>query len=142
MGDPDENDSNVTVAVAVLFVGSGLPLHMAQAQEPGVKRTDLPRHQAAGLIAPAAGGIGGTPLPETGTIAADEPIPNVAGKRLVTHIVDYPPGTSSAPHRHARSAFIYAYVLSARSGARSMASLPASIGPVRRGSKAPAPIIG
>jgi quercetin dioxygenase-like cupin family protein len=27
-------------------------------------------------------------------------------------IVDYPPGASSAPHRHARSAFIYAYVLS------------------------------
>ena len=27
-------------------------------------------------------------------------------------IVDYPPGASSAAHRHARSAFIYAYVLS------------------------------
>ena len=46
------------------------------------------------------------------TIVADEPIPNLPGKRLVSHIVDYPPGGASVPHRHARSAFIYAYVLS------------------------------
>src|SRR5262249_60029026 len=49
---------------------------------------------------------------ETVTGAADEPIPNLSGKRLVSQIVDYPPGASSVPHRHARSAFIYAYVLS------------------------------
>ena len=30
---------------------------------------------------------------------------------MVSLIVDYPPGASSASHRHARSAFIYAYVL-------------------------------
>jgi quercetin dioxygenase-like cupin family protein len=54
----------------------------------------------------------GTPLRETVTVAADEPIPNLPGKRLVSHIVDYPPGVSSAAHHHARSAFIYAYVLS------------------------------
>ena len=32
------------VAVAVLIVGSGLALHVARAQQPGIKRTDLQRH--------------------------------------------------------------------------------------------------
>ena len=64
------------------------------------------------LIPPTAGSTHGAPLRETVTVAADEPIPNLPGKRLVSHIVDYPPGASSAAHRHARSAFIYAYVLS------------------------------
>lgn len=49
---------------------------------------------------------------ETVTLGADVPIPNIPGKRLVSQIVDYPPGASSVPHRHASSAFIYAYVLS------------------------------
>jgi quercetin dioxygenase-like cupin family protein len=61
---------------------------------------------------PTAGSTQGVPLRETVTVAADEPIPNLPGKRLVSQIVDYPPGASSAPHRHAPSAFIYAYVLS------------------------------
>ena len=60
---------------------------------------------------PMAGSTPGAPLRETVTVAADKPIPNLPGKRLVTHIVDYPPGVSSAPHRHG-SAFVYAYVLS------------------------------
>jgi quercetin dioxygenase-like cupin family protein len=51
-------------------------------------------------------------LRETVTVVADVPIPNLPGKRLVSLVVDYPPGASSAPHRHARSAFIHAYVLS------------------------------
>jgi quercetin dioxygenase-like cupin family protein len=67
---------------------------------------------AAALIAPTDGSTHGAPLSETVTVAADEAIPNVPGKRLVSNIVDYPPGASSAPHRHAGSAFIYAYVLS------------------------------
>ena len=67
---------------------------------------------AAALVPPAAGSTHAAPLREAVTVAADEPIPNLPGKRLVSHIVDYPPGASSAPHRHARSAFIYAYVLS------------------------------
>jgi quercetin dioxygenase-like cupin family protein len=61
---------------------------------------------------PSAGSTHGSRPHETVTIAADEPIPNLPGKRLVSHIVDYPAGGRSAPHRHARSAFIYAYVLS------------------------------
>lgn len=38
-------------------------------------------------------------------------LPNVPGKSLVAVEVSYPPGGASAPHRHARSAFIYAYVV-------------------------------
>jgi quercetin dioxygenase-like cupin family protein len=42
----------------------------------------------------------------------DHAIPNIPGKRLVAQVVSYPPGGKSAPHHHARSAFIYAHVLS------------------------------
>jgi len=34
----------IAVAIAVLFAGNGLALDMAQAQQPGVKRTDLQQH--------------------------------------------------------------------------------------------------
>jgi quercetin dioxygenase-like cupin family protein len=61
---------------------------------------------------PSAGSTQGSRSRETVTVAADKPIPNLPGKRLVTHIVDYAPGGRSAPHRHAGSAFIYAYVVS------------------------------
>ena len=102
------------MAAAVLILGSSLAPHVAQSQQPGVKRADLLRHEAAAaaLIVPTAGSTHGAPLGETVTVAADQPIPNLPGKRLVSHIVDYPPGASSAAHHHARSAFIYAYVLS------------------------------
>ena len=89
-------------APAVLIVGSSLALGLSQ--QPEVKRSD-------GAGAANAGSAQGTGFRETITIAADEPIPNLPGKRLVTHVVDYPPGGGSAPHRHARSAFIYAYVI-------------------------------
>ena len=39
-------------------------------------------------------------------------IPNIPGKNLVSVIVDYPPGGRSDAHHHAKSAFIYAHVLS------------------------------
>ena len=39
-------------------------------------------------------------------------LPNAPGKSLVAVEVRYPPGGASKPHRHARSAFIYAYVVS------------------------------
>ena len=58
-----------------------------------------------------AGSTPGAPLRETVTVAADKPIPNLPGKRLVSHIVDYPPGAKSVPHRHG-TAFVYAYVAS------------------------------
>jgi quercetin dioxygenase-like cupin family protein len=42
----------------------------------------------------------------------EQAIPNIPGKSLITVVVDYPPGAASAPHTHARSAFIYAYIVS------------------------------
>ena len=39
-------------------------------------------------------------------------LPNIPGKKIVTVVVEYPPGGKSPSHRHAPSAFIYAYVLS------------------------------
>jgi quercetin dioxygenase-like cupin family protein len=39
-------------------------------------------------------------------------IPNIAGKSLIAVVVDYPPGGASVPHTHAKSSFIYAYVVS------------------------------
>ena len=39
-------------------------------------------------------------------------IPNAEGKSLVAVVVTYPPAGKSPAHHHARSAFIYAHVLS------------------------------
>ena len=39
-------------------------------------------------------------------------IPNIPGKSLLAVEVDYAPGAASPPHTHAKSAFIYAYVIS------------------------------
>lgn len=39
-------------------------------------------------------------------------IPNIPGKSLIALEVDYAPGASSPSHTHAKSAFIYAYVIS------------------------------
>ncbi len=43
--------------------------------------------------------------------AFSQAIPNLPGKTPTSVIVDYPPGAKSLPHRHARSAFIYAFVV-------------------------------
>jgi quercetin dioxygenase-like cupin family protein len=39
-------------------------------------------------------------------------LPNVPGKSLRAVVVDYAPGGASPAHTHAKSAFIYAYVVS------------------------------
>lgn len=44
----------------------------------------------------------------------EQAIPNIPGKSLIAVVVDYPPGGASAPHAHAKSSFIYAYVVSGR----------------------------
>jgi quercetin dioxygenase-like cupin family protein len=46
------------------------------------------------------------------TVVFEHVLPNVEGKRMVAVMVSYPPGGKSLAHRHAPSAFIYAYVLS------------------------------
>ena len=42
----------------------------------------------------------------------EQAIPNLPGKSLIAVEVEYPPGGASVPHVHAKSAFIYAYVVS------------------------------
>ena len=49
---------------------------------------------------------------ETVTKNFEAAIPNIPGKSLIALEVDYAPGVASAPHTHAKSAFIYAYVIS------------------------------
>lgn len=66
----------------------------------------------ASLIPLTAGSTQGEAGHETVTLLAARPIPNVPGKRLMSLLVQYPPGAVSVPHRHAGSAFIYAHVVS------------------------------
>jgi quercetin dioxygenase-like cupin family protein len=49
---------------------------------------------------------------ETITRHFEQAIPNIPGKSLVALVVDYTPGGASPSHTHAKSAFIFAYVLS------------------------------
>jgi quercetin dioxygenase-like cupin family protein len=48
---------------------------------------------------------------QTATKNFEAAIPNIPGKSLIAVEVDYAPGAASVPHTHARSAFIYAYVI-------------------------------
>ncbi|MGJ7608416.1 cupin domain-containing protein [Variovorax sp. LT1R20] len=75
---------------------------------------------AAAIAAGAIGVIGAfTPTAATAHAAAErvtpalqQAIPNIPGKSLVAVVVDYPPGGASPAHEHAKSAFIYGYVVS------------------------------
>jgi quercetin dioxygenase-like cupin family protein len=49
---------------------------------------------------------------ETVTPNFQHALPNVPGKSLTAVVVDYAPGAASPAHKHAGSAFIYAYVVS------------------------------
>ena len=66
------------MAVAVLIAASSLALHVAQAQFPGIKRTDLMRHD---LSAP--------------------------GREVVQVRVDFPPGLVAAKHSHPGEELVY-----------------------------------
>lgn len=46
------------------------------------------------------------------SVPFNQPITNVPGKSLIAVEVDYPPGGSTPPHHHAKSAFIMGYVIS------------------------------
>ncbi|TPQ35277.1 cupin domain-containing protein [Bradyrhizobium guangdongense] len=63
---------------------------------------------AIAAATPAAAHGGG----ETVTPHFQQTIPNIPGKSLKALIVDYTPGGASPPHIHAKSAFIFGYVLS------------------------------
>jgi len=70
----------------------------------------------AGLLFPAlasaqqSGGAAGAR--ETVTPQFRHALPNAPGMSLIAVTVDYPPGAKSGPHTHAKSAFIYGYVVS------------------------------
>jgi quercetin dioxygenase-like cupin family protein len=64
--------------LAIVIVGSGLVLHAAQAQQPGVKRTELQRHDLG-----------------------------VPGREVVQVRVDLAPGVAFPPHRHPGEEIIY-----------------------------------
>ena len=63
----------------------------------------------AAFASPAAAHAGQA---ETVTTKFDQAIPNIPGKSLIAVEVDYAPGAASPSHTHAKSAFIFAYVLS------------------------------
>jgi len=62
---------------------------------------------AIALAAPGAASERG----ETVAPHFERVIPNIPGKSLVAVVVDYAPGGASLPHTHAKSAFVFAYVL-------------------------------
>lgn len=62
-----------------------------------------------GAIALATAAVHAHELEQVNTVF-EHAIPNIAGRSLVTLVVDYPPGGKSPSHRHAGSAFIYANV--------------------------------
>ena len=63
--------TNRTMTVAVLIVGSGLAVNVAQSQQPGVTRTDLLRHDLG-----------------------------VSGREVIQVRVDFAPGVAFPPHSH------------------------------------------
>lgn len=65
---------------------------------------------AATAVVPMANDAAGAH--ETVRPTFTEAIPNLPGKTLTSVIVSYPPGVRSKPHTHARSAYIYAFVIS------------------------------
>ena len=67
------------MAVAVLFVGGGLALHAARAQQQGIKRTDLQRHDLS-----------------------------IPGREVVQVRVDIAPGVLAARHSHPGEEIVYA----------------------------------
>ena len=66
------------MAVAVLIVTSGLTLHVAQAQQPGIKRTDLQRHDLS-----------------------------IPGREVIQARVELDPGVSFPKHWHPGEEIIY-----------------------------------
>ena len=68
----------MAVVLAVLFAGNGLALHMAQAQQPGVKRTDLQQHDLS-----------------------------IPGREVVQVRVDIGPGVLAPNHSHPGEEIVY-----------------------------------
>jgi hypothetical protein len=73
------------------------------------------RRGSLGLVL-AAIALGGSPglaqNVEQEKLVFEHVMPNIEGKSMVAVVVTYPPAGKSPAHHHARSAFIYAHVLS------------------------------
>ena len=78
------------------------------AQEQGKPRTMLTQKNI--VVDPPVGDASSFDF--AGVNVFDHVIPNIEGKSMVAVLVKYPPGGKSPAHHHARSAFIYAHVLS------------------------------
>ena len=66
------------IAVALLAVGSGVALHAAPAQQPGIRRTDLQRHELG-----------------------------ISGREVVQVRVDFDPGAAFGRHSHPGEEIVY-----------------------------------
>jgi quercetin dioxygenase-like cupin family protein len=66
------------IVIAVLIIGGGLALHVARAQQPGIKRTDLQQHD---LSAP--------------------------GREVIQARVEFDPGAAFGKHTHPGEEIIY-----------------------------------
>ena len=66
------------LAVAVLVIGSGLALHFTQAQQPGIRRTDIQRHDL-----------------------------DVPGREVIQVRVDFAPGVAFGKHSHPGAEIAY-----------------------------------
>jgi quercetin dioxygenase-like cupin family protein len=66
------------IMVVVLVIGSGLALHVTQAQQPGIKRTDVQRHDL-----------------------------DVAGREVIQVRVDFAPGVAFGKHSHPGAEIAY-----------------------------------
>ena len=99
------------MAAAMLMAVGVFALHLAQSQQPRIEqhRFDTARGGRGRIL--RDGGLWCT-SPRNGDRCCGPADSEPAWEAPVSLIVDYPPGASSASHRHARSAFIYAYVLS------------------------------
>jgi quercetin dioxygenase-like cupin family protein len=67
---------------------------------------------SAALVIAAATPASAQETGQTVTPAFQQPITNIPGKSLIAVVVDYAPGGASPSHVHAKSAFIFGYVLS------------------------------
>jgi quercetin dioxygenase-like cupin family protein len=75
-------------------------------------RTIITATSAALVLAMAGPGSAQDGDAETVTKNFEAAIPNIPGKSLIAVEVDYARGAASPSHTHAKSAFIYAYVIS------------------------------
>jgi quercetin dioxygenase-like cupin family protein len=95
----------------VLFDAPDPAQHDRRQQEfPMNTRILFPALLATALMTATAMGAGASR--ETAKPNFAHAISNIPGKSLIAVEVTYPPGGASLPHTHARSAFIYAYVVS------------------------------